>query len=261
MSTPIVMVHGAFCGGWAFENFEAWFRQAGYDVHCPDLRGHAPDDPPQAVAHLSMRDYARDIALYCDGLGQPPILIGHSMGGLVAQMVASRRRVRALVLLAPSAPWGVVTASLGEAIAAFSVQLISPFWGGAIHPDRGAVLEYGLDRASGPAQAATLARLRPESGRALAEVLNWWSDPLMTTSIGQGPLKAPSLVLVGEHDRIHAPASVRRTADRVGGRCEVIPGVGHWLLAEEDAGAASMVLDWLERDRRERMPAEAPIAL
>ena len=39
---PIVMAHGAFCGGWAFEAFRQPFEAAGYDCLTPDLRGHGP---------------------------------------------------------------------------------------------------------------------------------------------------------------------------------------------------------------------------
>ena len=48
------------------------------------------------------------------GLDAPPILVGHSMGGLLAQMLAARRDVAALILLAPSAPWGVPPTTLFE---------------------------------------------------------------------------------------------------------------------------------------------------
>jgi pimeloyl-ACP methyl ester carboxylesterase len=244
--TPIVMVHGAFCGGWVFETFEAPFRRAGHEVHRPDLRGHGPDDPPGAVAGLSMATYADDIAAYCARLPEPPILIGHSLGGLVAQLAAARAPVRALALLAPSAPWGVAIASLEETISALGVQMMGPFWTGAIPPDRQLMLSYGLNRAPRDVREAALKRLRHESGRAIAQTLNWWLDPLMTTSLGAGPLKVPSLALVGDGDRIHAPASVRQTARRIGATFEIVPGMGHWLPAEAGAdGLAQRILDWL----------------
>ena len=55
------MVHGAFCGGWVFENFRAPFEAAGHVVLTPDLRGHGVDEPSSAVVGVSMSDYARDI--------------------------------------------------------------------------------------------------------------------------------------------------------------------------------------------------------
>src|SRR4051812_25901368 len=106
MST-IVMTHGAFCGGWAFDDFRTAFEARGDQVLTPDLRGHGPEAGAGEVIGVSMSDYARDIATLCDGLTEPPVLIGHSLGGLVAQLAARRTRLRALVLLAPSPPWGV----------------------------------------------------------------------------------------------------------------------------------------------------------
>ena len=107
--TAVVMVHGAFCGGWAFEAFRAPFEAAGFEVVAPDLRGHQPGAPSGAVVGVSMADYAADIARLCADLSEPPVLLGHSMGGLVAQLAARRAPVRALVLLAPSPPWGAIS--------------------------------------------------------------------------------------------------------------------------------------------------------
>ena len=85
-----------------------------------------PATPASAVVGVSMSDYAADIAKLCDGLPEPPVLLGHSMGGLVAQLAARRAEIRALVLLAPSPPWGVVGSSLEEAATAFGVQIAGP---------------------------------------------------------------------------------------------------------------------------------------
>jgi pimeloyl-ACP methyl ester carboxylesterase len=246
MLPPVIMVHGAFCGGWAMEDLASPFEAAGHEVLRPDLRGHGPNDPPQAVGGLSMADYVQDVARLCAAQAEPPILIGHSLGGLIAILAASRTPVTALAVLAPSAPWGVAVASLEEAVTAFGVQMMGPFWMGAVPPDAGLMELYGLGRAEQTVREAAIKRLRHESARALGQTLNWWMDPFMTTSIGPGPLKVPSLALVGESDRIHAPASVRRTAQRIGAACEVLPGMGHWLPQEPRAGEiAGRILDWL----------------
>jgi len=184
--TAIVMVHGAFCGGWCFEPFRAPFEAAGFDVIAPDLRGHASGAAPGAVIGVSMRDYAADIAALCDGLAEPPVLLGHSMGGLVAQLAARRTKIRALVLLAPSPPWGVMGSSLEEAATAFGVQMAGLFSSGALDPDRGLMRAYSLDRMGEAEREAAVARLRPESALAVRETLNWWLDPFMTTSVGPG---------------------------------------------------------------------------
>ena len=59
MPAPIIMVHGAFCGGWVFDRFRRPFEAAGHAVLAPDLRGHGDGRP---VAGVSMGDYAAQIA-------------------------------------------------------------------------------------------------------------------------------------------------------------------------------------------------------
>lgn len=241
------MVHGAFCGGWAFEAFRAPFEAAGHTVLTPDLRGHGDGDPSQAVVGVSMTDYAKDVAALCAAQDRPPILIGHSLGGLVAQLAARRAKTAAVVLLAPSAPWGVSGSSMEEAVTAFGLHMLGPFWAQGVAPDRGLMRQYSLDRMPKAQREAVVERLRSESGRALWETLNWWLDPFMTTGVGAGPLPAPTLVLCGDRDVVHPPGTVRQTAERIGGAYRQLPGMSHWLLGEPGwDDVAGQVLAWLD---------------
>lgn len=240
----VVMVHGAFCGGWVFDAFRAPFEARGWTVLAPDLPGHGSGG---AVAGRSMSDYADAVVQLCSALPERPVLLGHSMGGLVCQMAARRIEARALVLLAPSAPWGVHGSSVEEALTAFGVHMADPFWMGALPPDRGLMRLHGLDRVPRAEQGAILDRMVPESGRAVREVLNWWLDPFMTTSVGAGTLPMSSLVVAGERDVVHPTATVRQTATRIGADYAVMRGMNHWLIGE--AGwerVAADVQDWLE---------------
>ena len=258
--TAVVMVHGAFCGGWAFEAFRAPFEAAGFEVVAPDLRGHQPGAPSGAVVGVSMADYAADIARLCADLSEPPVLLGHSMGGLVAQLAARRAPVRALVLLAPSPPWGVIGSSFEEAATAFGVQMIGPFSSGALPPDRGLMRAYSLDRMPKPEREAAVARLGPESAKAVRETLNWWLDPFMTTSVGPGAIAAPSLVISGQGDVVHSSATARAVAERIGAEFQLMPGMSHWLVGEPGwAGVAEAALRWLAALRLSEESLEALI--
>lgn len=239
-----IMVHGAFCGGWAFDSFRAPFEAAGYQVAAPDLKGHAPGQSP---AGLSMADYADQIAALIREQAAPPVLIGHSLGGLVAQLAAARAKVSALVLLAPSPPWGIAGGSLEEAVSAVSLYALGPYWMQAIDPDYASARHYSLDRMDKAARKAVFARMTAESGRALWETLNWWLDPFMTTQVPAGRIAAPTLGLAGERDLIHPPATVRQTVGRLGGEARVAPGMSHWLLSEPGwETVAQTCLEWLE---------------
>jgi len=236
------MVHGAFCAGWAFEAFREPFEAAGHAVTAPDLPGRGAG---VSAAGQSMADYATAVRRIVDAQSEPPVLIGHSLGGLVAQMVAARTRVAGLILLAPSAPWGVTGSTAEEAISAVSLYALGPYWALAIDPDYPAARRYLFDRLPRTVRRATFARLFPESGRALWETLNWWLDPFATTLVAADAVRAPVLAIAGGLDAIHPAATVQATARRLGGETRVVQGMSHWLIGEpgwEDVAGAC--LDW-----------------
>jgi len=249
MAQPtVIFAHGAFCGGWAFERFRQPFEARGLNCLAPDMRGHTAESPRSGCANLSMSDYAADLARLIGEQDEPPVLIGHSLGGLVAQMAAAKAPVRALVLLAPSPPWGVAGGSMGEAISAMSLYALGPFWLLAVDPDYASAKGYSLDRLASAERHTIFERMVPESGRALWETLNWWLDPMTTTSVAPSAIKAPVLALSGERDHIHPPATVVQVAERLNGEFRVMKDMSHWLVAEpgwEDVAEAC--LDWLEK--------------
>ncbi|MES2034529.1 MAG: alpha/beta hydrolase [Pseudomonadota bacterium] len=248
MPAPVIMVHGAFCGGWVFERFREPFEAAGHAVLTPDLPGHAPG--AGGVAGKSMTDYAVAVAELCRQAAEPPILIGHSMGGLVAQLAAARAPVSSLILLAPSPPWGVPGNTMEEAISSVSLYALGPYWLQGIDPDYALAKMYSLDRMDRDERRAVFDRMVPESGLALWQTLNWWLDPFMTTSVGR--VEAQTLVLAGGRDVIHPAATVRQTAQRLGARFEVLPEMSHWLPGETGWNeVAANCLEWLALGRRE----------
>jgi pimeloyl-ACP methyl ester carboxylesterase len=108
---PVILVHGAANSGrvWAF--WQAELARRGWSSHAIDLRGHGTSAPAE-LGTTRMADYADDVVALTRTLRQPPILLGWSMGGLVAMMAAAACRARACVGLAPSAPTRTSDASI-----------------------------------------------------------------------------------------------------------------------------------------------------
>ena len=85
---PVVLVHGAANSAAVWTLWQQGLTDAGWASHAIDLRGHGAN-PPLDLSHTTMADYADDVRRFAAGLGAQPVVIGWSMGGLVAIMVAS----------------------------------------------------------------------------------------------------------------------------------------------------------------------------
>ncbi len=188
------------------------FARAGYAVQRPALRFHDVSKPPAALGSTSLTDYAADLEEILEGLDAPPILVGHSLGGLLAQMLAARRPVKACVLLAPSAPWGVPPSTLFEIGAAQAMLLQPGFWNQILSPDSTIAGWHFLDRYPPDERDAIFKRFGPESGRATFEMMHWGLDMSRASEVDARAVKCPLLVLAGGEDRIHPPGTIKRIA-------------------------------------------------
>jgi pimeloyl-ACP methyl ester carboxylesterase len=246
---PVLFIHGAFCGSWALENFHARFAAAGYQVHAPALRFHDAAVTPDALADTGLGDYAADLEEEIAALEVPPILVGHAMGGLLAQMLASRRAVAAAILLAPLPPWGVPPSTLFEIATAQALLLKAGLRRGVVAPARATAFLHTLRRLPPEMRDAVTPRLVAESGRALFETLHWGLDINRASAVAPARAACPLLLVAGSEDRIAPPGTVARIAALYKDRavCETAPGMGHWLQGEpgwEDI--ADRALAWLD---------------
>jgi len=108
---PVILVHGAANSARVWTFWQAELARRGWSSHAIDLRGHGASAPAE-LGTTRMADYADDVVALARSLRQPPILVGWSMGGLVAMMAAAACRARACVGLAPSAPTQTCDASV-----------------------------------------------------------------------------------------------------------------------------------------------------
>ncbi len=100
---PIVLVHGAANSAVVWTLWQRDLAQRGWASNAVDLRGHDKSKPVD-LAQTPMADYADDVRAAIRQLEERPIVIGWSMGGLVALMVAATGAASACVALAPSMP-------------------------------------------------------------------------------------------------------------------------------------------------------------
>lgn len=248
----IVMVHGAFAGGWAFNKFKSYFEAKGYVCIAPDLRHHTRS--PQRVSghdlgRASLLDYAQDLQELIETLDCPPILMGHSMGGLLCQMLSARGLGGRLILLAPSPPAGIVPSSTMEQMTAVGIFASGMGWGQVIAPDYETTATHALSHMPKHQQKAFFEKLGNESGTALFEIMCWMLDMRAASRVDAHKTKAPVLLLAGGNDPINSPGTVRQIAKRYGDRAtyHCLARVSHWLIdGPHWRTAADYCAAWLE---------------
>src|ERR1700687_5185827 len=96
----VLFLHGAFADHACFRGWVRHFSEAGYPSVAAARRGRLGVGPERA-AGLRFDAYGDDTLAVIDALGASPVLVGHSLGGLVAQRLAELGRARAIALLAP----------------------------------------------------------------------------------------------------------------------------------------------------------------
>ncbi|MBX3662067.1 MAG: alpha/beta hydrolase [Burkholderiales bacterium] len=239
---PLLFVHGAFCGAWCWEeHFLPFFAGRGYDAWAVDLRGHAGNCEVAGLA--SIEDYVDDVLAAVRMIGSPPVLLGHSMGAVVAQRAWRRAQVPALGLLAPVPLQGLLGSSLMLALNSpeIFIEINSLQMHSGLHPASDRLRQAIFSTELPPREArAYLRRMRQESQRALFD-LCWPQQPWIE------PADIPLRVFTAERDRLFPPQTLAGTAQWHGAEMEMLPGVAHALML--DAGwrqAATRIADWLD---------------
>lgn len=115
-ATPVLFVHGAWGGAWCWEEyFLPCFAAQGYHAHALSLRGHGASAGQERLRWTRLSDYVADVAQVASRLPAAPVLVGHSMGGLIVQKYLESHTAPLGVLLASVPVGGVLRATLGLA--------------------------------------------------------------------------------------------------------------------------------------------------
>ena len=172
------------------------------------------------------------------------------MGGLLAQMLAARGRAAALVLLAPSAPWGMLPSTPFEVVSSQALYLAGDFWRKVLWPEPWIASTHALDRLDPDTHDRVLERMVPELGLATFEILHWFFDLNRASQVDARAVTCPILCFSGSADRINPPGTVRSIAKRYRGRVQYrdLEGFSHWPMAEPGwEEVVRRALFWLDR--------------
>jgi len=242
---PLLLVHGAYSGAWVWEpHVLDAFAAAGWEAHALSLRGHGGSGGRERLMVARLADYVDDVMAVAARLAAPPVLIGHSMGGLVVQHCLARGSFPAAVLLASPPPHGLLGCWITMAVARpwllWQLWLLETFGPDAV--DLRVVKRALFSDALPDAEfARLLVRFDRESPMAVADMLAFDLPP----SRPRGDV--PVLVLAAENDPLVPLGAARETARAFATALEVIPGSGHAMMLDGRWPAlVERILGWLD---------------
>ncbi len=250
LKPPILLIHGMWSTPATFDRLRPVLEAAGHRCHAPTILFHdrpASLPPHPALGELSITAYVDHLVAEAGKLGAPPVILGHSMGGLLAQMVAQRIPHAGLVLLSPAAAANSQAIGLDPVKTLKNVVLKWGWWEKPTLCDAEGARWGIFNGVPEDVTQAEIAALVWDSGRVLAEMA---LPPLFgsVTRVDYARLNQPALVLVGLNDRITPPGIARATARNLTGRIDYheIAGAPHWLFwGELETRVGAMVVDWL----------------
>jgi non-heme chloroperoxidase len=244
---PVVFVHGLWLLSSSWDRWATVFEEAGYIALEPSW----PDDPetveeadahPEAFARKSVGQVADHFGEVVGMLSKKPAVIGHSFGGLIAQILAGRGTNAATVAIDPAPFRGVLPLPI-SALRSTAPVLGNPANRGRAVPLTYEQFRYGFANAVGEDEARELyaAYAVPASGKpvfqAAAANLNPWTEAKVDS---KNPDRGPLLILAGELDNT-VPWAVANAAYR---RQKRNPGVTEIAKVPDRGHALTIDSGW-----------------
>jgi len=244
----ILLVHGAWHGPWCWDGFRARLGDHGHDVRAVELRGH---DGRRGRLWHRVSAYVDDVARAAAEFPAPPVVVGHSLGGLVVQKYLERHAAPGGVLMASVPPAGTVGYSLRMLrrhpllfVRAMVTVSLLPV---VATPARAREVLFTAETPQAIVDACH-ARLQDES-------FPGFLDTMLFSLPRPRRVSAPMLVVGADRDNVFTVNEVRRTARAYRTQARIFP-MGHDMML--DTGweqVADAVDEWIGATLR---PAAEP---
>lgn len=244
-ATPLLFIHGAFGGAWLWdEHYLPWFAKHGWEAHALSLRGHGASEGQDLVRFARLRDYVADVEQVLAGMPVPPVLIGHSLGGMIVQKLLHRHAVPAAVLMASAPPHGTVGTLFGMAFTnpTLLTELTIAQAAGPTATEGQAIVR-ALFSTDTPQEVIRryMPRFCEESLLINLDLLGLDLPPSLPL------LETPVLVLGAGNDQFIYAGALHATASTYRTKAEIFPDMAHAMMLDHGwEKPAQRIVEWLE---------------
>ncbi len=220
-----------------------YFAGSGYAAYAVSLRGHGKSEGRGNLRWTSVADYVSDVEAVIGQIGVPPVLIGHSMGGLVVQKYLEKHQAPAAVLLASVPPKGLLGATLRVArrnpLDFLRVNLTMSLYPVVGTPKKCRDFLFSAEMEE--------EQLMEYFGQIQDEAYRAYLDMVVFNLPRPKLVKTPILVLGAANDNAIARKEVKATAKAYGVDAEIFPGMAHDMMLEAEwRKVADRILAWLK---------------
>ena len=254
MADTVFMIHGMWGGAWYWEKFRSVFEAKGCRCVAVTLPYHDMDPkgiPDPLLGTTGLLDYAETLEKEIRKLDTKPILMGHSMGGLLAQMLGSRSLAKSLVLLTTASPSGIIALTPSVIKSFWSVMSTWAFWRKPMRQTFAEACYSMLNLLPADEQKETYGKFVYESGRAAFEIGYWLLDSKNASKVDESKVTCPVLVVAGAEDRITPASVVSKVARKYrSATYKEFPNHAHWIMAEPGwQEVAEYISGWLMQQK------------
>jgi alpha-beta hydrolase superfamily lysophospholipase len=219
-----------------------YFAQHGYSSHALSLRGHGASEGRERLRWTSLADYVADVAQVTGQLPSSPVVVGHSMGGMVVQKYLESHQAPAAALLASTPPKGVVPATL-RVVRKHPLIFLKANLTLSMYPIIGtpSLTREAFFAADMPEEYVKtyFDRMQDDSYRA-------YLDLMFLDLPRPDRVQTPMLVLGADNDILISAADVEATARAYGTQAEFFPMAHDMMLEAGWQAVADRILGWLD---------------
>lgn len=245
----VVFIHGAWSTDDVWDNYENYFSEQGFNTISPTFNYHTIERNDSLIG-VSMEDYVNQIRKVMESFDNPPIVVAHSMGCIIAQRLAIEGLIGKMILIAPPANYGMMPPS--ESIKSLKwVNKVKHLKENLVKPTFEQAVNGMLHNLPKEKQKEVYSKMTYESGLVMKEMI--WNKNLFgkkPNKIKYSKINIPTLFISGGIDNASPVKISEKLIKKYKSKAElkVFDDNAHWMLEENNwKEIAKYITSWIEQ--------------